>query len=126
MHPGVRANADTCVVFGQEDPLQVEAVAEHYFSKLPKPDAIKVLNDYAYKDPYSEKNYALLIDVTDRNRSKCYEQRVAQACFKETPPFLVGGPDFWSEDLEQYKQFWREAYQGMEKAGPDDYFETEQ
>ncbi len=119
----MRANADTCVVFGQEDPLQVEAVVEHYFNKIPKADAIRLLHQYAYKDPESPRNFALLIDVTDRNRCKSYEQRFAQACFKETPPFLLGMPEFWKDDLEQYRQFWREAYQGMERAGPDDYFE---
>lgn len=118
----MRANADYCVTFGQEDPLQVEAICEHYMCKIPKNNAIALLNKYAYKDPYSEKNYALVIDVTDIRRAKCYEQRLYQACFKQTPPFLLGTEEYWGDELEEKLQYMRDVYLRSEKAGPDSYW----
>lgn len=92
-------------------------------SKIPKNHAIKMLNTYAYKDPYSEKNYALVIDVTDQKRAKCYEQRIYQACFKQTPPFIVGNKDYWGDEYEQRLQLLRDQYHGEDHAGADKYFE---
>ena len=119
----MRANADVFITFGQEDPLQSEAVCEHYLSKLPKPVALKLMNTYAYKDPDSEKSYGLMVDVTNRMRAHCYERRLLQVCFNTTPPFILGTPEYWGKEYHQRLQFIRDAYHGSERAGPDAYFE---
>jgi hypothetical protein len=126
LHPGVRANADVCVTFGQEDPLQVDAICEHYFSRLPKPDAIRLLYNYAFRDDPKEgdQRYALIIDVTNRDGLPKYEMRINQVCFKQSPPFIIGGPDWWGEEYYQRLKYIRDAYHGAEKAGDDDYFES--
>ncbi len=120
----MRANADVCITFGQEDPIQVEAICEHYLSRIPKPDAIRLLAQYAYHEPAGGKRYCLLIDVTDRFGAKSYEQRIYQVLFKQTPPFIVGTEDYWGESYWMRLQYLRDAFHRLERAGPDQMFAT--
>lgn len=115
------------ITFNQEDPLQVEAICEHYFSKLPKPKAIDLLNKYAFREPGGDgQRFAVMIDVTDRNAASQYEQRIVQVNFEQVPPFIVGGPDFWGEEYYQRIKYLRDAHKGVEIAGDDAYFNSEQ
>lgn len=84
------------------------------------------MNTYAYKDtePGSDKSYGLLVDVTNRQRLPRYEQRLMQVCFSETPPFILGTPDYWGDEWDKRLQYLRDAYHGSEQAGPDGYFDN--
>lgn len=104
--------------------MQVEAICEHYFCKIPKPFAMQLMHKYAFRETDGNgKRYALMIDVTDRDAAKAYEQRVVQVTFEQTPMFIVGGPEYWGEEYYERVKYIRDCHKRLDNCGDDSYFE---
>lgn len=104
----------------------MDAICEHYLGKIPKPDAIRLLARYAFREEASagNKRYALMIDVTNRFGLQKFEARLCQFVFKQTPPFIVGTEEYWGDEWPKRLQYLRDAYRRSERAGPDELFEN--
>jgi hypothetical protein len=113
LHPGVRSNVDKVVTFGQESELERKALAEQYFSALPKTEAYRLMDSYAYRPEGEEERYFLLFDASNQSGATI-EQRLYQGCAEQTPPFMLGTEKYWGKEYDERIKLLRQAYLGDE------------
>jgi hypothetical protein len=93
----VRSNVDKVITFGQESLLERKALAEQYFSAIPQSEAFRLMDTYAFRPSNSEERYFLMFDASNQSGATL-EERVYQGCAQDTPPFMLGTPEYWGTE----------------------------
>lgn len=106
----MRSNVDKVITFGQESLLERKALAEQYFSAIPQSEAFRLLDSYAFRPPDSDERYFLLFDSSN-TQGKNIEERLYQGCASETPPFMLGTPEYWGTEWKERIDLIKRAYE---------------
>lgn len=107
----MRSNVDKVITFGQESELERKALAEQYFSALPRDEAYRLMDTYAYRPKGKEERYFLLFDASNQNGDSI-EERLYQGCAEQTPPFMLGSEQYWGKEYHERLKLLRQAHLG--------------
>jgi len=109
----VRSNVDKVVTFGLQSELERKAFAEQYLAELPRNEAFRLIDTYAYRPEGADERYFLLFDSTNTG-GKSIENCLYQGCAKQTPPFMLGTPEYWGPEYQQRIKLLRKAFEDIE------------
>lgn len=107
----MRSNVDKVITFGQESELERKALAEQYFSALPRSEAYRLLDTYAFRPKGEDERYFLLFDASNSQGSNI-EERLYQGCAEQTPPFMLGNEEYWGREYQERIKLLRKAHLG--------------
>jgi hypothetical protein len=110
LHPAVRGNTDISIVFPLKSASEKQAFQEQYLDFLPKAVAYSVLQNFIGKD--KDTSYFLAID--NRNRLSLPEELcLYQGHADPPPPFIMGGRDYWGNELSEYQESVLRGYEDL-------------
>jgi len=113
LHPGVRSNTDKVITFGLASELERKAFAEQYLAQVPRNEAYRLMDTYAFRPEGADERYFLLYDASNQS-GKSLEECLYQGCAVETPPFMLGTPEYWGEEYNERIKQLRAAYEAEE------------
>jgi hypothetical protein len=118
LHPGVRSNADKAITFGLKSELERKAFTEQYLTSMPRNEALRLVDTYAFRPEDAEERYFLLYDVSN-TKGKRLEDCIYQGCAKATPPFMLGTREYWGTEYPERLKQLRKAYEDIEDASAE-------
>lgn len=104
----MRSNVDKVITFGQESLLERKALSEQYFSAIPQSEAFRLIDTYAFRPKGKDERYFMLYDASNQT-GDALEDRIYQGCAEDTPPFMLGTPEYWGPELQERIQLLRSA-----------------
>jgi hypothetical protein len=110
----VRSNVDKVITFGLQSELERKAFTEQYLDNIPRNEALRLVDTYAFRPEGKDERYFLLFDATNTG-GKRLEDRLYQGCAKQTPPFMLGTAEYWGPEYKERIKLLRKAYEDIEE-----------
>lgn len=113
INKAVKTNCDFAFVFFQQTGTEKEAIAEEFFSNVPRESAMAMIEEYTEVDLDSQQRELLVLDQMTPSRNLV--QKVFLCEPNDPGEFIVGGPEFWKNDHRYERLLRKGAFKAWEE-----------